>query len=147
MSFPPIQHKVQVAVAPNEPCFLRAFGGRSQPAGFGRDEICTEILPPKKTCPLKIDGWKMTFSFGMVPFIGDMSKIFFVSHGFSWFSWRGAYNLVLHYRLLLESFSRRKCSLSPALKAGGLCIAHINSNLLGGSSRKWLITMVIVFVP
>ena len=101
MSFPPIQHKVQVAVAPNEPCFLRAFGGRSQPAGFGRDEICTEILPPKKTCPLKIDGWKMTFSFGMVPFIGDMSISSSFPMGFHG-PVRGAYNLVLHYRLLLR---------------------------------------------
>ena len=35
------------------------------------------LLPPRKpTYPLKIDGWKMTFPFQMVPFSGDMFFFF-----------------------------------------------------------------------
>ena len=52
--------------------FSRSFLGSKPSKGpiFHRSMIWERILPPKLTDPLKIDGWKMTFPFWMVPFEG-----------------------------------------------------------------------------
>ena len=43
--------------------------------------FCCYYPPWKPTYPLKIDGWKMTFPFQMVPFSGDMFFFFFWGGG------------------------------------------------------------------